>query len=66
MSERNTLLTKIEQMQDTTGFRGLHWEGTFEDCLEVVRQYPRVARAAFQRIYDMIVSYGYGEYTRYR
>ena len=66
MSEKDTLLTKIEQMQDTTGFRGLHWEGTFEDYLEVVRQDPQVARTAFQRVYDMIVSYGYDEYTRYR
>jgi len=66
MSEKDTLLTKIEQMQDTTGFRGLHWEGTFEDYLEIVRQDPQVARTAFQRIYDMLVSYGYDEYTRYR
>jgi serine protein kinase len=59
-------LAKIEQLQDTSGFRGQHWEGTFEDYLEIVRQDPRVARTAFQRLYDMIVSYGYDEYTRYR
>jgi serine protein kinase len=66
VSEAHTLLTKIEQMQDTSGFRGLHWEGTFEDYLEIVRQDPKVARTAFQRLYDMIVSYGYNEYTHYR
>ncbi len=66
MDTGNTLLAKIEQMQDTTGFRSLHWEGSFEDYLEIVRNDPKVARAAFQRIYDMIVSYGYDEYTRIR
>ncbi|OGO50118.1 MAG: serine protein kinase [Chloroflexi bacterium RBG_16_63_12] len=66
MSERNSLLAKLEQLQDTSGFRGQHWEGTFEDYLEIVRQDPRVARTAFQRLYDMIVSYGSNEYTRYR
>ena len=66
MDTGNTLLAKIEQMQDTTGFRSLHWEGSFEDYLEIVRNDPKVARAAFQRVYDMIVSYGYDEYTRNR
>jgi len=66
MDTGNTLLAKIEQMQDTTGFRSLHWEGSFEDYLEIVRNDPKVARTAFQRVYDMIVSYGYDEYTRNR
>ncbi|HEY4689437.1 MAG TPA: serine protein kinase [Anaerolineae bacterium] len=66
MSGTDTLLNKIERMQDTSGFRGLHWEGSLEDYLEIVRHDPRVARTAFQRMYDMIVSYGSDEYTRYR
>ena len=66
MNDQPTLLSTIQQMQDTSGFRGLHWEGTFEDYLEIVRADPRVARTAFQRIYDMIVSYGQNDYTHYR
>ncbi len=66
MTEQHTLLAKIERMQDTSGFRGLHWEGSFENYLEIVRQDPQVARSAFQRLYDMIVSYGQEDYTRYR
>jgi len=61
MSESNSILTKIEKLQDVGGFRDLHWEGTFEDYLEIVRKDPRVTRSAFQRIYDMLVSYGYEE-----
>jgi serine protein kinase len=66
MNTHQTLLATIEQLQDTSGFRGLHWEGTFEDYLEIVREDPRVARTAFQRLYDMIVSYGQDEYPHYR
>ncbi|KAA3664191.1 MAG: serine protein kinase [Chloroflexi bacterium] len=60
------IMKKIKEIQDLSGFRDLHWEGTFEDYLEIVQQDPRVARSAFQRLYDMIVSHGYEEYTRHR
>jgi serine protein kinase len=40
-----------------------YWEGTFEDYLEIVRQRPEVTRTAFQRLYDMIISYGTEEVT---
>ncbi|HSD82317.1 MAG TPA: serine protein kinase [Anaerolineae bacterium] len=53
-------------MQDAREFQDLHWEGPFEDYLEIVRHDPRVARTAFQRMYDMIVSYGQTEYPHYR
>lgn len=66
MNEKSTILTKIEQLQDTGGFKDLHWEGSFEDYLEVVRQDPQVTRSAYQRIYDMLISYGSEEYTRNR
>ncbi|HEX7972895.1 MAG TPA: hypothetical protein VF498_00675 [Anaerolineales bacterium] len=64
--ESPSILTKIEQLQDASSFRDLHWEGSFEDYLQLVRQDPLVARTAYQRIYDMIVSYGYDEYTQFR
>ncbi len=66
MDDKSTLLATIEQLQDASGFRDLHWEGTLEDYLEIVRHDPRVARTAFQRMYDMIVSYGQTEYPHYR
>ena len=60
------IMKKIKEIQDLSGFRDLHWEGSFEDYLEIVQNDPRVARSAFQRLYDMIVSHGYEEYTRNR
>jgi hypothetical protein len=66
VNSKLTLLATIEHMQDASAFRDLHWEGTFEDYLEIVRHEPPVARTAFQRMYDMIVSYGHTEYPHYR
>ncbi len=47
-------------------YRTLNWTGTFEEYLEIVRQRPQVTRNAFQRIYDMIVSWGQDEITRHK
>ncbi len=66
MSEKANILDKIERLQDQDNFRDLHWEGSFEDYLEIVHQDPKVSRLAFERLYDMIVSYGQNEYTRNR
>lgn len=66
MTENPGILARLEELQDAHNYRDLHWEGSFEDYLEIVRQDPRVARSAYQRIYDMIVSYGYDEYVQFR
>ena len=55
-------VTRIAALQDKTSFKELHWEGSFEDYLRIVRENPRVTRTAFQRIYDMILSHGKTEY----
>jgi serine protein kinase len=53
---------RIAAMQDFKLYRELSWEGTFEDYLEIVRARPQVTRNAYQRAYDMIISYGTEEY----
>ncbi|MER3513356.1 MAG: serine protein kinase [Chloroflexota bacterium] len=65
-NNKKDIIGLIEQLQDITGFREQHWEGSFADYLEIVHRNPRVARTAYQRLYDMIISYGYEEYTRNR
>ncbi len=67
MAELKTdLLSLVNQYQNREYFRELNWEGTFEDYLEIVQQDPKVTRTAFQRVYDMILSYGKEEYTEYK
>ncbi|MCC6874343.1 MAG: serine protein kinase, partial [Sandaracinaceae bacterium] len=62
MSIDESLVTRIASFQDYAQYRDLHWDGTFEDYLAVVKQKPQVTRNAYQRLYDMIVSYGEEEY----
>src|SRR5471032_1557415 len=57
-----TLTARIAALQDKTAFKELHWEGSFEEYLRMVRETPRITRSAFQRIYDMVLSHGKTEY----
>jgi len=57
------LVDKISTFQDIKEYKDLHWEGDFEDYLEIVRKDPQVTRNAFQRVYDMIISFGREEYV---
>ncbi|MFT4704934.1 MAG: serine protein kinase [Bradymonadia bacterium] len=57
-----TFLKKIGQFQDLDQYRELHWEGSFEDYLAVVREDPNVVRTAYKRCYDMVMSHGREEY----
>ena len=59
------LLELIRQKQDLQGYRERHWVGGLSDYMEVVLSSPRVARNAYQRLYDMILSHGVTEYTRH-
>jgi serine protein kinase len=60
------LLGTIDKALDKKAYLELHWEGTFDDYLKNVAENPRVARNAFQRVYDMILSYGLEEYIENR
>ena len=55
-------VTRIATMQDRKSYAEQHWEGSFEDYLQIIRQNPKVTRTAFQRVYDMILSHGKTEY----
>jgi serine protein kinase len=57
-SAGSRLLSLIDQMQDRQQFQSLNWSGTFEQYLDIVAADPKVTRNAFQRVYDMIMSYG--------
>lgn len=46
--------------------KGLLWEGSFAEYLEIVKKNPAVTRNAFQRLYDMILSYGTEEYIEHK
>src|SRR6186713_2638679 len=57
-----SMVAQIAAMQDYDRYRDLAWEGSFEEYLTMVRERPQVTRNAFQRMYDMVISYGTEEY----
>jgi serine protein kinase len=63
---RDSILGMIAAMQDLDKYRVEHWSGSFEQYLDVVREDPGVCRNAYQRLYDLIVSFGSETYTEYK
>ena len=47
-------------------FSHLHWEGSFQDYVDLVTKDPRITRNAFQRVHDMIMGFGTSKYTEYK
>ncbi len=62
MAATTQMTDRIASMQDYKLYRELHWEGSFEEYLQIVRERPQVTRNAYQRLYDMVISYGTEEY----
>ncbi|MEE2757252.1 MAG: serine protein kinase [Myxococcota bacterium] len=57
------LVEKIAKLQNYEEFADLNWTGSFEDYLKIVRENPTVTRTSFQRVYDMVLSYGSETYS---
>ena len=60
------IFESIVSQQDPEHYKELHWEGTFQEYLDLVVRDPRITRNAFQRLYDMLLSYGTEETTYHR
>ena len=63
---KNPLSSVIDKRLDVKQFRDQHWEGTFWEYLDLVHENPSISRNAFQRVYDMILSYGLESYTQFK
>jgi serine protein kinase len=66
MSEGHSIISLVAERQDLDQFRRKNWEGSFEQYLDSVKKDPQVTRNAFQRVYDMIISYGVETYDKGR
>jgi len=62
LTDGASLLNLLDEMQNKKRFQELNWSGTFNDYLDVVTNNPRITRNSFQRLYDMIMSYGTEEF----
>ncbi|MFL5327352.1 MAG: PrkA family serine protein kinase [Gemmataceae bacterium] len=58
MATGQAILAELRGQLDTNDYKKLHWEGTFEEYVNIVLENPSVTRSAYQRLYDMIMSHG--------
>ncbi|QDV73566.1 PrkA family serine protein kinase [Botrimarina mediterranea] len=58
MANGSEIIRLVSDRQDRDQFRRKNWVGTFEEYLDIVQAHPEVTRTAYQRLYDMILSYG--------
>jgi serine protein kinase len=60
------IVQHIREHRNQKLYQDLHWEGTLTEYLEMVQSNPQIARNAFQRMYDMILSFGTTRHTEYK
>ncbi|MCA8981833.1 MAG: serine protein kinase [Planctomycetes bacterium] len=61
MTDGRELFDLVQTDREQSRFQALNWEGTFQDYLAILEENPLVARNAWQRLYDMILSHGHAE-----
>src|SRR6184192_1012602 len=58
MNTGKAILAGLRPQLNLSDYRKKHWEGSFDEYLDIVREHPEVTRTAYQRLYDMILSHG--------
>lgn len=58
MAEEKTGFLEAIGRKTRDDYRDLKWEGSFNDYLSLAGEKPEVIRNSYQRLYDMIMSYG--------
>ncbi len=66
MSGGREIISLVAERQDLSQFRKKNWEGSFEEYLDLVHADPKCTRNSFQRVYDMVLSYGTETYEENR
>ncbi|HEX3035261.1 MAG TPA: serine protein kinase, partial [Thermodesulfobacteriota bacterium] len=66
IEKRRKVSSIVKETLNFEKFQELHWEGSFDEYLEIVYRNPKVVRNSFQRLYDMIISYGTEEYSAFK
>ncbi len=66
MSSGSDLIARLATRQNLAEYQKTHWTGSFAEYLDIVRSDPKVTRTAYQRLYDMILSFGTEESVVYK
>jgi serine protein kinase len=60
------ILQFMKNHYSSKDFSHLHWTGSLQDYMNIVQKNPEVTRNAFQRVHDMIMSFGTSQYVEYK
>ncbi len=66
MASSFNLQTLVTNWQNSSSNAKIHWSGTFDEYLDLVKSNPKVTRNAYQRMFDMIVEEGSEIYTDFK
>lgn len=58
MANGKAILDALRQQLNIGEYKKKHWEGSFDEYLDIVREHSEITRSAYQRLYDMILSHG--------
>lgn len=64
--EQENVLSKYAEFYDKSEYLALNEEMSFEEYLQLCHRQPKLARNAFQYVYDMIIAEGTSTFERYR
>ena len=64
--DANRILSVVTGSGYDKQFAELNWKGSYTEYLNMVVEHPPISRTSFQRMYDMILSYGSHVYTEYK
>lgn len=62
MQSSHKIIEAFQKKFNSDEYKNMNWTGSLEEYLDIVAKNPQVARSAYQRIYDMVLSYGSDEY----
>ena len=58
MAQGLAFLSELGRSATADEYRHEHWEGSFDEYLDLVRRDPKITRTSHQRLYDMVTAYG--------
>ncbi|MBL7554871.1 MAG: serine protein kinase [Bdellovibrionaceae bacterium] len=66
MSDTINFSSIVQNWKNTSQTSKMHWSGTLDEYLKMVKENPKITRNAFQRMYDMIVESGSEKYIDFK
>ena len=66
MTKTKDLMSFVSNLSSPKSYLDMHWEGSYSQYLDLVKENPNIARNAFQRLYDLILKYGTSQFNEYK